>query len=79
YLFMRGEHEINVARSAEGDYVNHIYRNLCLFDHQDIRGVGHNYFFDRTTAEDRAHFTRLAESIEDRAQKEAGPELNPVV
>lgn len=79
YLFMRGEHEINVARSAEGDYVHHIYRNLCLFDHQDIRGVGHNYFFDRTTAEDRAHFTRLAESIEDRAQKEAGPELNPVV
>ncbi|MGR3279909.1 hypothetical protein ACSYAD_33175 [Acaryochloris marina NIES-2412] len=79
YLFMRGEHEINVARSAEGDYVNHIYRNLCLFDHQDIRGVGHNYFFDRTTAEDRAHFTQLAESIENRTQGDAELELNPAV
>ena len=79
YIFVKGEHEINVARCAEGDNVHHIYRNLSLFDHQDIRGVGHNYFFDRTTAEDRAYFSQLAESLEDRAQGAVSPELNPVI
>lgn len=79
YLFMQGEYEINVARCAEGDLVHHIYRNLCLFNHQDIRGVGHNYFFDFTTAEDRVYFTRLAESIADKTQGDAKPELNSVV
>ncbi|KAI9129867.1 hypothetical protein [Acaryochloris sp. CCMEE 5410] len=79
YLFMKGEYEINVARCADHDLLNHIYRNARFFSHQDIRGVGHNYFFDHTTAEDRAYFTRLAESIADRAQKDAEPELNPAV
>lgn len=79
YLFLQNDYEINVFRNNDAKLPDHIYRASSRYSHQHVWGVGHNYFFDHTTAEDRAYFTRLAESIADKAQGVAEPELNPVV
>ena len=79
YLFLQNDYEINVFRNNDAKLPDHIYRARSRSSHQHVWGVGNGYFFDRTTEEDRAYFTELAESIAQQGTGDAELEMNPAL
>lgn len=76
YLFLQNDYEINVFRNNDAKLPDHIYRARSRSSHQHVWCVRNGYFFDRTTEEDRAYFTELAESIAQQDTGAAEAEMN---